>query len=140
MFEKGNKLYLFKCCKANCKPARSDKVHRVEPTLYSLVCFQQAGTTQSVPSVFTLWLYHSQCVLTLWPSCPLCTDFSGSSHPQMHLETLIISLQPAHFALFFLLSVINLLLLFLLKCFVCLCSEKRDTWRGTLTCVQVADA
>ena len=33
----------------NCKPAASDKVHRVEPTLHSVVCVQQAGTTRSVP-------------------------------------------------------------------------------------------
>ena len=51
--KRGTKCTLFKCCTANCKPVRSDKVHRVEPTLYFLVCFQQAGTTQSVPSVFT---------------------------------------------------------------------------------------
>lgn len=47
--KRGIKCTFFKCC----KPVRSDKVHRVEPTLYSLVCFQQAGTTQSVPTVFT---------------------------------------------------------------------------------------
>lgn len=38
--------------------------------------------------------WHSrrgQRVSTLWPSHPLCTRFSGSSHPQMHSETLISS-------------------------------------------------
>lgn len=51
--KRGKKFTFFKCWTANCKPVRSDKVHRVEPTLYSLVCFQQAGTTQPVPAVFT---------------------------------------------------------------------------------------
>lgn len=76
------------------------------------------------------WLY--QRVLTLWPSCPLCPHFSGSSHPQMHSKTLIISPVTHPFISLFVSHVLPSS--FLSKCFACLCfysnSVKRDTWRG----------
>ena len=47
---------------------------------------------------------RGQRVSSLWPSRPLCTRFSGSSHPQIHSEILISSSAAPPFLSFFFFS------------------------------------